>query len=260
MKPNFYDPAEDIPVAQRDGGSSASGRSLGRKGWRWWLLWFGVGLLSAIAGLAVSWVTYQETEAALPVPFEPMLVGSPAPGVGAMVGAEATPSRTSLLGHLAYEEAELSALVPLTLNGEILMQPEAAARFEAMVADANAAGISLLPISGFRTVADQQYLFFEIKAERGQTVSTRAEVSAPPGYSEHHTGYAIDIGDASQPQADLNVDFAATPAFQWLATNAPRYSFELSFPEGNAQGVQYEPWHWRFVGNSESLEMFYGDR
>ncbi|RZM77458.1 D-alanyl-D-alanine carboxypeptidase family protein [Leptolyngbya iicbica LK] len=223
-------------------------------------MWFGVGLLSAIAGLAVSWITYQETEAALPVPFEPMMVSASTPGMSAMVGAEATPSRTSLLGHLAYEEAELSALVPLTLNAEILMQPEAAASFEAMVADAQAAGISLLPISGFRTVADQQYLFFEIKAERGQTVSTRAEVSAPPGYSEHHTGYAIDIGDANQPETDLAVNFEATPAFKWLEANAPRYSFELSFPEGNAQGVQYEPWHWRFVGNSESLEMFYGDR
>ncbi|MEM1310980.1 MAG: D-alanyl-D-alanine carboxypeptidase family protein, partial [Cyanobacteria bacterium P01_H01_bin.153] len=46
----------------------------------------------------------------------------------------------------------------------------------------------------------------------------------------------------------------------WLETNAARYSFELSFPEGNAQGVQYEPWHWRYVGDPDSLETFYQDR
>jgi len=164
------------------------------------------------------------------------------------------------LGHLAYEEAEPAELVSLTYNGSILMRPEAADSFEQMVADAETQGVFLVPISGFRTVEDQQYLFFEIKAERAQKASTRAEVSAPPGYSEHHTGFAIDIGDANQPSADLSITFEDTEAFKWLEVNAPRYNFELSFPEGNPQGVQYEPWHWRFVGNSESLETFYRDR
>lgn len=251
---------DDIPVAQRDG-LTQTGERQGLRGWRRWLLWFFVGLLSAIAGLVVSWLTYQGAEtAALPIPFEPMLVSSPGPGASSMAGSEAVPARSSLLGHLAYEEAETSELVALSLNGAILMQPEAADRFESMVTAAAGDGVYLMPISGFRTISDQQYLFFEIKAERGQTASTRAEVSAPPGYSEHHTGYAIDIGDADQPEANLSVDFEATAAFQWLADNAPRYNFELSFPEGNPQGVQYEPWHWRFVGNSESLETFYKDR
>ncbi|NEQ44259.1 MAG: D-alanyl-D-alanine carboxypeptidase family protein [Leptolyngbya sp. SIOISBB] len=251
---------DDIPVAQRDG-LGQTGERKGLRGWRRWLLWFFVGLLSAIAGLVVSWLTYQGAETAtLPIPFEPMLVSSPGPGASSMVNAESTPSRSSLLGHLAYEEADASELVALTLNEAILMQPEAADRFEAMVTAAAGDGVYLTPISGFRTVSDQQYLFFEIKAERGQTASTRAEVSAPPGYSEHHTGYAIDIGDADQPDTHLSVDFEDTDAFQWLADNAPRYNFELSFPEGNEQGVQYEPWHWRFVGNSESLETFYKDR
>ena len=260
MKPNFYEPMDDIPVAQRDG-LSPTGERKGLRGWRRWLIWFLVGLVSAIAGLVVSWLTYQGAEtAALPIPFEPMLVSSPGPGASSMVNPESTPARSSLLGHLAYEEADASELVALTLDGGVLMQPEAADRFEAMVAAAAAASIDLIPISGFRTLEDQQYLFFEIKAERGQTASTRAEVSAPPGYSEHHTGYAIDIGDANRPETDLSVDFENTAAFRWLADNAPRYNFELSFPEGNEQGVQYEPWHWRFVGNSESLETFYKDR
>jgi len=258
VKPNFYEPVDDIPEAQRDG-YGASGQR-GMRGWRRWLIWFGVGLMSAIAGLLVSWLTYQGSEAALPVPVEPMMQMSYAGGASSLVDTGAAPSRRALLGHLAYEEAEPAELVSLTYNGSILMRPEAADSFEQMVADAETQGVFLVPISGFRTVEDQQYLFFEIKAERAQTASTRAEVSAPPGYSEHHTGFAIDIGDANQPNADLSITFEDTEAFKWLEVNAPRYNFELSFPEGNPQGVQYEPWHWRFVGNSESLETFYRDR
>lgn len=255
--PNFYGPVDDIPEAQRDTPLQGT-RGVGR-GFRRWLIWFLVGLLSAIAGLVVSWLTYGDADATVPVAIQP-LVSFPGanPNANALVGS--SPSRKALLGHLAYEEADAAALVPLRDNREILLQPAAAESFNQMIDDAAAQGISLMPISGFRTVEDQQYLFFEIKAERGQTASTRAEVSAPPGYSEHHTGYAIDIGDANVPDTDLSVDFERTRAFAWLSDNAARYSFELSFPEGNEQGVQYEPWHWRFVGDSESLETFYQAR
>ena len=258
MEPNFYGPVDDIPEAQRDT-PFPDNRGAGFRGMRRWLIWFLVGLLSAISGLVVSWLTYQDTDTALPVPLQPMMgTSSVGPNSGALV--DATDARSSLLGHLAYEEAEEETLVALSQNSGILLRPAAAAQFEAMVADAATEGVYLVPISGFRTMADQQYLFFEIKAERGQTASTRAEVSAPPGYSEHHTGYAIDIGDATAPETDLSIAFEETVAFQWLAINAPRYSFELSFPDGNDQGVQYEPWHWRFVGDSHSLETFYQDR
>jgi D-alanyl-D-alanine carboxypeptidase len=68
-----------------------------------------------------------------------------------------------------------------------------------MSAAAGQAGVALIPISGFRSATDQQHLFFDVKAERGQVTTKRAEVSAPPGYSEHHTGYAVDIGDGNTP-------------------------------------------------------------
>lgn len=255
MEPNFYGPVDDIPEAQRDL-PLQGGRGAGLRGMRRWLLWFSIGLMSAIAGLLVSWLTYADADSTAPVALQPMVSfygGSTSSN--SLVGS--APERPSLLGHLAYEEAETAELIPLADHRSILLQPAAAAQFEAMVAAAAARGVYLMPISGFRTVEDQQYLFFEIKAERGQTASTRAEVSAPPGFSEHHTGYAIDIGDANLPNADLSVAFEDTPAFEWLDENAARYSFELSFPEGNEQGVQYEPWHWRFVGDSDSLETFY---
>ncbi len=56
---------------------------------------------------------------------------------------------------------------------------------------------------------------------------------------------------------NLNPDFDKTRAFKWLVANAARFSFELSFPQDNSQGVSYEPWHWRYVGDRQSLETFY---
>ena len=59
---------------------------------------------------------------------------------------------------------------------------------------------------------------------------------------------------------DVEPGFENTAAFHWLEANAARYSFELSFPRDNPQGISYEPWHWRFVGDRESLETFYKAR
>lgn len=165
----------------------------------------------------------------------------------------------NLLGHRSYEIAEASSLVPLSTNAMVLLKPEVAQKVETMMAEARAVGISLDAISGFRTLEDQRYLFFDLKAERGQTTQTRAEVSAPPGYSEHHTGYAIDFIDLAQPATQLNASFEQTQAFRWLEENAAYYGFEMSFPKDNEQNVTYEPWHWRYVGNQESLELFYQD-
>jgi D-alanyl-D-alanine carboxypeptidase len=168
-----------------------------------------------------------------------------------------TASTDVLLGHFAYPEAHPSELQPITADGQIKLRKTAAAAYEKMTVAAAAAGVRLTPISGFRSKTEQNELFFRVKEERNQGVSKRAEVSAPPGRSEHHTGYAIDIGDLDQPDTNLNQSFEQTAAFQWLTKNAAQYSFELSFGRNNAQGVSYEPWHWRYVGDQDSLETFY---
>jgi D-alanyl-D-alanine carboxypeptidase len=166
----------------------------------------------------------------------------------------------NILGHLPYPEAPLPELKPISYDGKILLRNKAAEKFKAMQADARRNGVILVPISGFRSVAEQEYLFFGIKEERQQVVSKRAEVSAPPGYSEHHTGYAVDIGDGNMPATNLSPRFEQTPAYQWLTKNAAKYSFELSFTLDNLQGISYEPWHWRYIGDTDSLETFYKAR
>lgn len=177
--------------------------------------------------------------------------------------ADATASAASdpnIFGHRPFEEAAPAELTSLRTDPDIQLRISAAEAFESMFYDAQGAGVNLVALSGFRSREDQEFLFFKVKEDRNQNASKRAEVSAPPGHSEHHTGFAIDIGDGNEPDTHVEVTFAETIAFEWLTNNAARYSFELSFPEGNAQGVSYEPWHWRFVGDQVSLETFHKGR
>lgn len=169
-------------------------------------------------------------------------------------------NKNTLLGHISYPEAPLSELAAISADGRIKMRKSAAKRFQEMAAAARSQGVILAPLSGFRSEKDQKPLFFSTAARRNQTPSQRAAVSAPPGYSEHHTGYAVDIGDGRVPATNLSTKFEDTGAYKWLEANAAKYGFELSFPLDNSQGVSYEPWHWRFVGDRDSLETFYKAR
>jgi D-alanyl-D-alanine carboxypeptidase len=105
-------------------------------------------------------------------------------------------------------------------------------------------------------VSLQRQLFFDVMAQRNQSSLQRAQVSAPPGFSEHSTGYAVDLGDGKDPQTNLSTRFDGTAAYRWLRANSARFHFALSFPLRNAQGVSYEPWHWRFEGSNEALRLF----
>jgi len=233
----------------------------------WLLLGSGLGLtvLAATVGIYL-WDQNSESNVASAPQSEEQTSDSPdnqstitdeSNGLPVNASSETSPD---LLGHLPYQEAPKDSLTALTADGRIKLRTPAAKQFLKMQAAARRDGVSLVPLSGFRSVEEQESLFFEIKAKRGQVTTERAEVSAPPGYSEHHTGYAIDIGDGNAPATHVKKDFAKTEAFRWLKENAPRYSFELSFPKDNAQDISYEPWHWRYVGNKKSLETFYQDK
>lgn len=132
---------------------------------------------------------------------------------------------------------------------------EAAQAFAEMRAAAAAQGIGIMPISGFRTFADQAQLF-ENQITRKGSAAAAAEYSAPPGHSEHHTGYAIDIADTNEPNTDIKHSFETTAAYQWLKANAYAYGFEESFPKNNTQGVSFEPWHWRYFGSDRAGQTF----
>ncbi|MDX2272391.1 MAG: D-alanyl-D-alanine carboxypeptidase family protein [Cyanobacteriota bacterium] len=241
--------SDDIPVAQRQTlGSRSAWLSSVRRRRRWGRLLLG-GILGIFVVVLVSWQFLPDQ------PSPAAEVARPSP-----IGIPASPeNKPVVLGHYAYAEAPLTSLqeVGAYQGRRIQLQVTAASSYSKMAEAARRDGISLVPISGFRTIADQEYLFFQRAQEKALRPQERASVSAPPGYSEHHTGYAIDIGDAQFPATDTEVGFEETAAFAWLETNAARFGFELSFPRSNPQGVSYEPWHWRYVGDRASLETFY---
>lgn len=121
-----------------------------------------------------------------------------------------------------------------------LVQPAAMA-WRKMHEAAARDGVVLLPLSGFRSVARQAEII-EAKLTRGLAIHAILAVNAAPGYSEHHTGRAIDIGTPGEPP--LERTFALCPAFAWLSAHAVTFGFVLTYPENNPHGVIYEPWHW----------------
>jgi D-alanyl-D-alanine carboxypeptidase len=101
--------------------------------------------------------------------------------------------------------------------------------------------IELFALSGFRSIARQTEIF-RGKLVNGQSVEEILRYVAAPGYSEHHTGRALDVG--SPEHSELDEAFAETDAFQWLEENATVFAFTLSYPRNNPHGIGFEPWHW----------------
>ncbi len=119
---------------------------------------------------------------------------------------------------------------------------EAAARaWQRLLSAAQRDGIQLEAISGYRSHAYQMGIF-ERKRARGLSVEDILAVNAAPGYSEHHSGRALDLGTEGEPPAEAS--FETTPAFAWLREHAADFDFQMSYPRDNPHGIVYEPWHW----------------
>jgi D-alanyl-D-alanine carboxypeptidase len=118
---------------------------------------------------------------------------------------------------------------------------EASNLWAGMKEQAEKEGVLLEIVSAYRSVAKQERIIQQ-KLDEGQSISSILVVIAAPGYSEHHTGRALDITTpACNPLAE---SFELTEAFSWLSKNAKKHSFSLSYPKENSGGVLYEPWHW----------------
>ena len=121
---------------------------------------------------------------------------------------------------------------------------DAARAWLRMREDALRDGILLDAISGYRS-HDYQLGIFERKLARGLSVADILAVNAAPGFSEHHSGLALDIGTPGEPPAEES--FETTAAFAWLRAHAGEHGFAMSYPRDNRHGIVYEPWHWRFA-------------
>ena len=139
------------------------------------------------------------------------------------------------------EAAELVDVGPNLVGRMQRLTPQAAEKWAEMQSAAEADGVRLLLVSGFRSI-DYQARLIRKKINAGQTVSEILAVNAAPGFSEHHTGRAVDI--ATPGSRPLTEEFEDSEAFRWLQKHAAGFGFFMSYPRGNAAGFIYEPWHW----------------
>lgn len=119
-----------------------------------------------------------------------------------------------------------------------------------LVNAAKADGVTLKPSSIFRSIRRQQQIITDkLKTQDPYEVY---HTSSPAGYSEHHTGFAVDFGS-------IDESFTTTRAYHWLSNNAYRYGWEQTFtPEYSAySGVSEESWHWRYIGQNREFSHIF---
>ena len=151
--------------------------------------------------------------------------------------------------HYKYSDCAKENLVEI--DGK-LVHKDLATAFKKMQANAKADDVNLNIVSAYRSTEYQKTIFpckFKNNNPTEKEFVARLKYSAPAGFSEHHTGLAIDINS-------LEEDFADTKEYKWLVEHAKDYDFEMSFPQNNKQGLGFEPWHWRFVGTDEAKQTF----
>lgn len=127
--------------------------------------------------------------------------------------------------------------------------PDAAQAWAEMLEAATSQGISLQLVSAFRGI-DYQAELIARKLSVGLSLSDILKVSAAPGFSEHHTGNAVDV--TSEGAAPLDEAFDDTDCFHWLLACAGDFGFTLTYPRDNSFGFDYEPWHWCFQSQERS--------
>lgn len=123
------------------------------------------------------------------------------------------------------------------------LRPEAGVAWDDMRTAAQRQNVELQIVSGFRSITYQGNLIRK-KLNEGHAIEEVLKSSAAPGFSEHHSGQAIDINTPGVPV--LTSAFAASPAYQWLRSNAGLYGFRESYAKDNRHGLEWEPWHWYF--------------
>ena len=142
-------------------------------------------------------------------------------------------------------EAQELELVEVAESGrELFLTPAAAAAWRALRAAAQCDGVALTIVSAYRSV-DRQAEIVRDKLACGLTLEAVFAASAPPGYSEHHTGRAVDLSTPGTKA--LETVFEDTDAFRWLQRNAAAFGFVMSYPRANPFGYVYEPWHWCYL-------------
>ena len=146
--------------------------------------------------------------------------------------------------------------------GEAVVDARIAEALRQMGNDAAAAGVKLKPTNGYRSIARQQELWdarvktlMEGGLSQADAETKAIDYTSAPGTSDHNTGLGLDIVSEDHPAKDAG--FAETAAAQWLAEHAADYGFILRYPSDKteATGMDYEPWHYRYVGSEQAHKI-----
>ena len=147
-----------------------------------------------------------------------------------------------------YAPGDLVDSATAGIKGGYLIRALIVEDLRAMAADARAAGAPIALVSGYRSHAQQEKTFAYWVSIGGYEEALRT--SARPGHSEHQLGTVIDVTGEGGASPWEYADWGATPAGAWMAVNAWRYGFVMSYPTAafDRTCYDYEPWHYRYVG------------
>ncbi|MFK7958510.1 MAG: D-alanyl-D-alanine carboxypeptidase family protein [Lysobacterales bacterium] len=202
----------------------------------------------ALTQAAVGWLNHlgwEEKTGALPAATDPDLRLCQRERAARWTQALNIPSHYSQTRKLPLvtEPRQLQCLGTDTQGRAIYLTPKASQAWKDLRNAAADDGVTLHPVSGFRSIGYQGNLV-RAKLAAGISMDDVLSVSAAPGYSEHHSGQALDL--STPGSTPLEQSFAKTPAFDWLTRNAKRWKFTMSYPENNLHKLAFEPWHWCF--------------
>jgi D-alanyl-D-alanine carboxypeptidase len=165
------------------------------------------------------------------------------------------PSQESIKSYMVNGILVVNKKHPLPSNFAPGESKVARSEFERMKKNAKVQRVFLTSISTYRSFDYQKNLYTNYVKKFGQKEADR--FSAKPGYSEHQTGLAFDIGGSNR-SLWLDDKFGSEKEGQWLAKNAYKYGYILRYPNGKESitGYEYEPWHFRYVGLEKAKKVF----
>ncbi|TQR04692.1 M15 family metallopeptidase [Psychrobacillus soli] len=230
-------------------------------GWIWWNDWDIDESLTAlgIPNKAEESIPVEEKPVEETVEEEPVVETPPVaePEVD-LSGAKGYEGHETLPEEPTYVEGVLiaSKKYPLPSTYAPGESKEARAAFTEMAAEATLSGYELIAFSTYRSFDYQTTLYEKYVSNDGQEAADR--YSARPGYSEHQTGLAFDIGEQHFEQHFARESFGETEAGKWVAANAHKYGFIMRYPNGKEKntGYMYEPWHFRYVGKELAPKIY----
>ncbi|MCZ8534368.1 M15 family metallopeptidase [Psychrobacillus psychrodurans] len=194
----------------------------------------------------------EEPKQDVPVKEEPVIEDVDMSGAKGYVGNEVLPQEPTIVNGVLIA----SKKYPLPSTYAPGESKEARAAFQEMAAEATLSGYDLIAFSTYRSFDYQTQLYDRYVTNDGQDAADR--YSARPGYSEHQTGLAFDIGEQHFEQHFAKESFGETEAGKWVAANAHKYGFIMRYPNGSEKitGYMYEPWHFRYVGEELAVQVY----